>query len=508
VDINIRQIVRHAGVFGAGAILSRLASVVLLPLYTHHLRPEDYAIIAIVDLTVSLLAILASGGIASAAMRAHFATLDKHHHDRVWWTGLVGTTVGAALVVVPALMLSDSLAVLAFGHNQEDGAYFLGLALATLSVSGITHLIETYFRARKASTLLVSVSLGRLLLNIALNVTFLVGREMGVAGILWGNLISVTLTAAFLGGIFLRNQGPFALDRTLAVSYWRFGWPLVIYGILSVLMHEADRYVLRLFVDLEEVGIYSVAYQIGQGVNTLVITPFVTIWSVMVYEIARDANAKAIYARVFKQFVFGLGLVMLGTSLFIEAALSFIAPAEYAPAAGIVPVVCLAYLFFSLHEHFKVPALLANRTTALLPVAGLCAAANVFFNILLIPRFGGLGAAWASVFTFTVFSVAGLLQYRQIDRYDYPFRSCMLITVGMVVTFLAHRELTLYLPGPTLQLASASVLWILWFVALFGRYTREFGSELWSMVSGTLGQDPRSVPKTASGTIADSSPRR
>jgi len=65
--------------------------------------------------------------------------------------------------------------------------------------------------------------------------------------------------------------------------------------LLALTMHQADRYLLRVFLDMDRVGIYSFAYTIGQAINALCLMPFVAIWSVEVYEIARQPNAKQIY---------------------------------------------------------------------------------------------------------------------------------------------------------------------------------------------------------------------
>jgi len=302
---------------------------------------------------------------------------------------------------------------------------------------------------------------------------FVVGFSMGLAGVLWGNLLSAAVAGVIEFIRLSRALGKPIFAAALLAPYWRFGWPLVAYGLLASVMHEADRYLLRLFVDLNGVGLYSVAYQIGQGVNTLVILPFTTIWGVLVYEVAKDPDARETYARVFKHFVYGLSLVLLLAALFAAPILRIIAPPSYSPAAEIVPVVCLAYLLFSLHEHFKVPALLANRTTSLLPVVAMAAAANIVINLLLIPRFGAMGAAWASVLTFAVFSFAGLVQYRRIAEYPYPLVRCGTIVVGMAITFVLYRVFVRDVVGMPLQILTAAGAWIAWAIFLFGRPLRE-----------------------------------
>lgn len=473
-----KEILRHAGIFGAGAILGRLASIVLLPVYTHYLAPTDYGVMAILDLAINLLSIVAGAGIASAATRAHFNGTDDTHHDRVWWTAVLTAMVAAGLIMVPAFVLRARLSVFLFGSILHDGGYYLAIALPTLWIGSVTYVVDSYFRSLKASSFVVRLGLFRLLLNILLNMTFLVGWKMGVSGILWGNLLSAGIVSLIQGAWFMRARRRILFDWPLARTYWHFGWPLVVFGLFSTVMHEADRYVLRLFVSLEAVGLYSVAYQIGQGVNTLVVSPFAGIWAVIIYEIAKEPDAKVTFSHVFKNYFFFLSLVLLLASLFARPILYLMAPAEYAPAADIVPVVCLAYLFFSIHEHFKVPAMLAGRTGALLAPVILAAGANVALNFALVPALGAIGAAWASVLTFIVFAFGGLAQYRRIDRYDYPFAPCGLALAGMTATYVGHRVLFGAASLPV-QAAASAAIWLVWVGILFGGIIR-------SLAPGTL----------------------
>jgi O-antigen/teichoic acid export membrane protein len=476
LESPLRQIVRHGSVFGVGVILSRLASVVLLPLYMRHLRPEDYGVIAIIDLTVGLLGLAAGGGIGTAATREHFQRDDAAYHDRVWWTAMAMVGLLSTLVMGWAFVLRGPLAAAVFGPTLIGGGFYLGLALVTLWFGTMLYVLESHFRVQKASTMLVVVNLLRLLANIAINVLLVVVWGLGVTGVLIGNLAAAVLAFAIQLVMFIRARGAPKMDAALIRPYWSFGWPIVAYGMMSAAMHEADRYLLRLFVDLGQVGLYSVAYQIGQGVNTLVITPFVTIWSVLIYEVAKQPDARQTYARVFKLFVYGLSLVLFLAALFARPILQLIAPPAYASAADLIPVICLAYLLFSLHEHFKVPALLARKTMSLLTPVSMAAALNVAANLILIPRFGSMGAAWASVATFGLFSLAGLVRYRRIDRYPYPLLRCTMVVLGLALSYVVYRVALRDVLSFKLEIAVAAAIWLVWAALLFGRTARELAA--------------------------------
>src|SRR5581483_10477517 len=103
-------------------------------------------------------------------------------------------------------------------------------------------------------------------------------------------------------------------------------------------------------------------------------------------------------------FVYALLLLMLGVSLFVKPLLGLLVAADYAPAAQLIPVICLAFVFFSLHTHFSVPAMLAKRSESLIPVFTAAAVVNIGLVLILVPRFGLPAAAWASVAGYMVFS--------------------------------------------------------------------------------------------------------
>jgi O-antigen/teichoic acid export membrane protein len=495
-------------VFGFGAIVSRLASIVLLPLYTRHLTPSDYGVVAIIDLVVNLAALVAGAGIAGAAVREHCAGDSPRHHDRVWWTALLFVGLTAALAFLGVFLARDAVAAVAFGAEVLRGPEYLTIALSALWVGTVMSTLESYHRTVKASTFLVVVSFGRLLFNVALNVWFVVVLQLGVSGILWGNLITTVVTCIVYLIPFIRERRAVTVDTALLAPYWRFGWPLVVFGLLSACMHEADRFLLRVFVSLHDVGLYSVGYQIGQGVNTLVIAPFAAVWGVVVYEVARRQDAAAVYAQVFGYFVRGLGFVLLGASLFSRPLIRLLTPPEYGAAADIVPIICLAYLLFSLHDQFKTPALISGRTIALLPVVTIAAVGNVLLNLLLIPAMGAAGAAWATVGTFGLFSFGGLVIYRRIAVYPYPLRSSGLVVGAMAMTYVVFRLLVDAVESWPVEAAMALVVWSGWAIVLFGPLVREHRAELAALWAQRFGrrQDAAPVPAAMPDAPAPAEP--
>jgi O-antigen/teichoic acid export membrane protein len=462
--INYKNIIKHSSIYAFGQILSRCMSFALLPLYTSHLSPVDYGCIAIVDLTIAMVGILVSGGINSAINRHHFEAEEEAGRDAVWWTGLSMAGALTVLGTAPLLLAAPAFERILLGAQGRGGVY-LALAIPTLWLNVVIGILDNHLRVQRRSTLSVALALGRLLFNVGLNVTFLVALGMGPLGVFLGNLIAAAAMALALGVTFLAGRGPIRLDRGVGGDLWRFSRPLVATSLLSVVMHQSDRYVLRMFSGTDAVGIYAVAYAIGQALNSLLLMPFATIWRVEIFEIAGLSDARRAFGRVFEYATYAVMLAALALSLLARPLIGIMADESYAAAAGLIPVISLAYVLFSLHEHFKVPAILAKRTVSLLPAFVAGSAVNVGLNLALIPWFGPAGAAWSTVATFATFSAVGLWRYRRIDRYEYPILRIGSVLVGMVATYVLYeiaRESRLSVFVLVVFCLASWLAWVVW----------------------------------------------
>ena len=447
------------GVFAFGLLASRVVSIALLPVYTRLLVPADYGVMAILDVIQDLLRLSIGVGLFTSASRLHFESEDNDRRARIWWVAVLAVEGLTLLITLPMAFLSHRLSPLAFGVELSGGPYWFVLMLATLWFSLPEILLQTHLQVSKKVPLLVGLSIARLVCNAVLNVSLLYFFELGVSGVLWGNLLTAVIGCAAHLVIFLRLRGRPRVDWTLLPRMTHFGGPLVLVGLVSLAIHQIDRYILARFVSIDEIGIYSLAYQMGQGINSLVLVPFAQIWGVSVYEIAKLPNANRVFAEIFSAFVRGLTLVLLAASLCAKPLVAFLAPPEYRVAADLVPVVALAYLFFAFDDHLRVPALVQKRTTSLLPVYLATLALNIALNLLWVPQYGIFGAAWATVGTFVGFAALGLISYRKIDRIDYPLVDTAL-TIGGAVAVYAIFSLLSGTSGLVQSVAAVS-LWLL-----------------------------------------------
>lgn len=464
-----KSLVRHGLVYGLGQIALRFASILLLPVYTRYLTPADYGVIALVDVVVGLLGIVVGGHAAAAATRQHFSPNWEGRRGTVWWNGVWFVCLADLIVIAPALLALGPLSALTFGSGVVRGETWLLLGLLTLALSPFEQMGLAYLRAEKRSVAVVVLSIARLLFNIAANLTLLNVLESEVMAVLLGNLLTALLALVLTLAASIWRLG-FALpDRSLLGTMWKFSGPLLVTGFASLVMHEAGRYSLRWFADLSDVGVYGLAQQIGQGMNALIIMPFTMIYWTMILEVAARPYANWFYATVFRVFVGILATALLGLSVFAPEIFALLIGPNFQSAVELVPITCLAYFVFSLHTHFSIPAVIAERTSLMIGPALAGAAVTVGSNVLLVPSLKAMGAGLASLLGFTVYSFGGFLIYRRIRNVGFALGELALLLAGIILTFFACKAWRMAVP-PAAGFVLPAVATTAWAVFLCKRH--------------------------------------
>ncbi len=202
----------------------------------------------------------------------------------------------------------------------------------------------------------------------------------------------------------------------------------------------ADRRILEVFVDLGQVGLYQVGYTFGTAVK-FALSAFEPAWQPFVYSQIRQPDAPRTLARVasYAFLVFaccGLALAVLGRELLV---LMTPKGPEFRAAAGVIPVVALAYVFHGAFLLGSIGIGIEKRAGYYPLVTALSAAANIAANFVLIPPFGMLGAAWATVIAYAVMAGSGFVFSRRL--YAIPFewpRLGRIVAVALVCFALSR----------------------------------------------------------------------
>ncbi len=152
------------------------------------------------------------------------------------------------------------------------------------------------------------------------------------------------------------------------------------------------------------------------------------------YEIAKKPNGDKLFAQIFRYYSLMLVAAALGLSLIIKDVIGIIAAPSFREAYKIVPVVALAYVFQGSYRFMVGGIYVEKRTYSVGIISAASLALNLTLNYILIRRYGGMGAAWATAFSFLFMAGLSYLVSEKVHPVSYhlgAFLSSILVAAAL-----------------------------------------------------------------------------
>jgi len=429
----IKSLAKHSVIYGLGDFLSKSIGFILIPVYTHYLSTAEYGTLELLDLTSYIIGLLLAMGIAQSVVRYYYEYEDQERKNQVISIAMI--TIWTVSIVVLCILFYFSGNISNIVFKSPDYSHLLNIIFITMVINLSNEIPTTLLRIQQRSVFFVIVSLSRLVINLVLNILFIVHFEMGVLGILYGGLIASAVTGVFLTIYTLRQTG-ITYSKNITMAMLKYGLPLVGSWFGMFILNFGDRFLLQRMTSLSDVGIYSLAYKFGMLPNVLVLGPFQRIWAPKQFEVVKEPDAKPTYGLVFTYFIFVQLFIGLGILVLIRDVITIIADPEYHSAHQYVSLILISYLFYGAYAFTQFGILLKKKTKYLGITALIGAALNVSLNLLLIPRLQTWGAAIATVssFAFLFICVFPIAQHLYRIPYEYGRLLKMILTaVGLYI---------------------------------------------------------------------------
>ena len=409
---SMKRLSQDTIVYGVGMILSRAVSFIMLPVYTRYLTPADYGIIQFLQISLDVVSILLGAGVTTGVLRFYFKAESDHERSVVVVTAFTMlaalNSAGALLLVILAPWLSGPL------FHGAGSPNFIRIAACSFALEACITVPLLLMQARGRAALYNVATLSKLLLGLSLNIFFVVGLGWKVGGILVANLITQIVIGTSLVVWMLRQTRVLPSARAER-DLRRFGMPHQVATAGTFILTFGDRFFLEAFHGLAAVGLYGLAYQFGFLLVNLGASPFFRAWSPQRLQLAaspreyRDDK----YNRAFKYLNLIIVSLAVGISLFIRPALAIMSAPSFGPAARLVPVILAAYMAQIWTDAVSLGIEVSERTKYVTYATWISVVVILALYTALIPAFGGMGAAVA---TLAAFIVRLVLIYRWSQR--------------------------------------------------------------------------------------------
>ncbi len=438
--IQVRRVLRAfrehdflggAAVYILGNTLQKAAAFLLIPLYTYYLSPGDFGITGIVQSVNQVLTIVLALGIHSAILRYYYEYYnDEEQLRRFISSTFLFLTLTATTFSLGLFLWGESLWNLIF--RQVSFTPYAQLMIWTVWGSIITQYGLNLYRVRQQPVRFVVTQIGGFIIATVATIYFVAFARLGATGQLLGLMLGSITTAAF-SILLLREFVSFQFDWYFVRVSLIYGLPLAPHLIAQWVKTALDRLILESYTTLEEVGIYTLGFNLGFVMQVLVLSTnqaYVPYY----FDIMKNAlYSERQFRRIVELYVMVFGLICLIGILFGGEVLQFLAPPEYYSAARIVPLILFGFLMNGYYLLAVNPLFFFKRTNVVPWLTGAGAVISIGLNLLFVPRFGSLGTAWSLLISTTLTFLLTALAASQVWKIDLRCTGCVFITLYIFV---------------------------------------------------------------------------
>jgi O-antigen/teichoic acid export membrane protein len=426
-----KNLFKQTAIYGLATVLPRMLSFLLNPLYVKVLPKGEFGEISIIFAYLVFLNVVLSYGMETAFFRFYHLETDK---KKVISTATISILWSSLVFLISGILFRKTISY----YTGIDPQYII-YTVWILVLDALAVIPFSKLRANKRPMVYAAIKIGSVMLNLCLNVFFLLALpklSTGNGGGFWNaiyyshfeigyifisNVIASLLVFLVLSPDYLQLKGKF--DYALWKKMLRYAFPILIAGIAFAINEHFDKILLeKMHVSIADIGAYSACYKLGlfmvlfRTAYTLGIEPFF-------FSHASNENAQQTYATITKYFVIFGSFICLFVIVFADLFKMILVPNDdYWDAMKVVPLIVFANFFLGIYTNLSVWYKLTDKTSIGAYISIIGAVVTLVLNFILIPTMSYYGSAIATIAAYGSMMIIsyqmGKTQYT--IPYDFP----------------------------------------------------------------------------------------
>ncbi len=394
---NLVKIINNLGWLFFDKILRMGMGLLVGVWVARYLGPEQFGLLSFATAFVGLFGAIATMGLQDIVVR-----------DIVRDPGGKEETLGTAAVLqfLGGIIAYGLILATIFWLRADDTlAKAIVAILGTMMLFKASEIAAYWFESQVSSKYTVWVQNSVFLVFAAIKVGLILQNAMLVT-FAW-TMIAEALVVALFMLVMLDLHGPrlsrLSISFNEAKTLLSNSWPLLLSGIAVLIYMKIDQIMLGQMIGDEAVGIYSAAVRVSE---VWYFIPMAIVASVFPAILEAKKNSEKHYherlQHLYDLMVWLAIVVALPMTFLSTAIVTLLFGDAYAQAGSVLAIHIWAAVFVFLGVASGKWFLAENRQILSLQRTVFGAIANIIFNLLMIPKFGVLGSAWATVLSYAI----------------------------------------------------------------------------------------------------------
>ncbi len=399
---HFKKIVTKGSWYLFASIAVKAMALGILPIITRLLTEHDIGVLDTLEQMKQLLIIFISLSLDEAYYRFYFNhnkdhnELKKYVSTYFWIIALWGIIIVLISLLIGKLFLIKIFKVNYFPYIPLT---MIGPLLVQLKMLG-----EVYLKQKLKSEFVSIAEIVVYGIYYGFYLFFLIVPKMGAESKIYAFFISDILAFIIFSIILMKDKLiGFYFDIKIFIEGIGYSSFLIINQSLVWISSFSDRFLIGLIKDFSSTGIYSIGYKLGQS-HAILSESIFKVYKPIMFSMFVDNENEAVkkLEKFLPSFFFIMFWIAFSIGFFSKEIIQIFADRKFYEAYKIVPIIVSAYLMQSLYRPFHNIIQFYKKTWIFLIGSLIQAGSNLALNLIFIPVFDRMAAAWSALLSFFI----------------------------------------------------------------------------------------------------------
>ncbi|WP_424353330.1 flippase [Methanosarcina mazei] len=321
-------------------------------------------------------------------------------------SGMTGSLISGFIITIMLYLVSDFIAISIF-HISEMSELLKIIAFCLPFIAIQKMVLGTLNGLRRMKSYAI-INIIQNVFVLVLSVYFVLILNTDVKGAVLGLTIPTIITSLF-SIIFIKNfvsTLSFSFTKSFQDVTW-FGFYFVLANSIGMINTQVDSMMIGHFLDAKNVGYYSVATIVINGIILIPNSVHAAVAPSIAYFYGKSEYEKTtkFIQRIVLYVTVVIIIISISIALFGKALIMLLFKNEFILAYSPLLILLIGYTIYSPIHSVDCALLSIGKVNILYKISLFCTIFNIIFNVLLISKYGILGAALSTSMSIIILSI-------------------------------------------------------------------------------------------------------
>ena len=434
---SLKSSLKNTLIYGVGNLAIKLVGFILIPIYVKYFSTAVYGVLGLLEVSGIALTSVLGLALTQALYRLYWDEEFTKKRKSMFFTLISFLACFLTLVVYISHFFTSNISYAVFGDSQYKDLILLVFISSSLQI--LVQTISTLIQLQQKATLFTIANISTLAIQLSFTIYFIVYKGLGLTGIFYAQIISYCAYFLMILFFLLKNI-KVRFEFMILKSMLAYSLPWLISNIAALVLTISDRYFIRVFGVMGDLGVYQFGYKITNTLSVLIIASAQMAIFPMMFKKMNDPDAKRYYSKILTYFTFGVMFFVLFLNLYGLEIIKLLArKQEYWAAVGIIPFISLGLIFSMLKDQTSMPLQIVKKPGLISKIIITSAIFSLFLNWVFIPKYGSIGAAISFVISQFFYLMLMLFFAQKNYKVNYEtIKVVKIIVVGILLFFISQ----------------------------------------------------------------------